>query len=896
MAETTVDRIRELLNEEKWTRAALNSYTIQNFKELDELIDGTESEEVLEEINEVCDEHLHHTRNSIIALYISGIISLNRQLIDDSNLVQVINIFTDNHKWKVVEYLCNRILEFGENKIALRTLADCYENENDVERKYQAWERLIKVDFEEADIVRHLAEKKEEEDAVSEAVEYYKKAIHRYINKRLFTSIKELWHKLIEYIPEETDLFFHLEKKVERSINSERAAQLLEELYAHYKETENWDKAIDILKRILSYDARSEWARHEITDCFRSKHAEHSHLDEYIKLSNLTQSWRNVHEAIEDFEKHISFDAGNFVYHRTWGIGRIRSIKDNSIVIDFTRKRGHKMSLKMAVNALGSLSKDHIWVLKAVWPQEKLKEKIKKEPVWALKTIIKSYDNAANMKQIKAELVPSVLTPGEWTSWSSESRKILKTNASFGNLPEKVDHYVVRDTPISFEEKTYNRFRAEKSFFGRLKVLREFLKHNEDPESYYFVEMFEYFTGFLKSYNQLNENVVASFLIVKRIVRNLPFLNPGFDLTFKDLIGDSALREIETIFQNIEDNELKKDFLERLKKVRTDWPELYVRLFPYYLSRYIIDELSQKGHKDKIDELCADLLNQYREKREAFIYAAKNISENDWEDKHNLSYEKVLIGMVHLLDITFREIDNKRDVSYNRRLNKQIQSFLFQDGKLEEYLMRTDVDSVTRLFTLLNDVEQIDPNVRIEMKHKIVERFPNFKFYGEDEKEIVSRGLMVTRTMYDRKNEQLRQILDEEIPATSKEIGEARELGDLKENAEYKAGKEKLEMLNLNASKIKEDLERATILEENDVDPSRVSFGTVVTLYNHNLEKEEIYKFFGPWESNPEHNVISYLSPFGGKLWNHVEGEDVTFEINERSYHYSIRKIEAASF
>src|SRR6056297_1135497 len=895
MGDTTIDRIKELLNEEKWTRATLNSYTSQNFKELDEILDANDSEEKLEEIKELCDEHLQHTRNSIIALYISGIIALSRQLIDDSNLVQVISIFTDNHKWKVVEYLCNRILEFGENKIALRTLADCYENENEVERKYQVWERLIKVDFEEADIVRHLAEKKEEEDAVSEAVEYYKKAIHRYINKRLFTSIKEIWHKLIEYIPEETDLFFHLEKKVERSINSERAAQLLEELYAHYKETENWDKAIDILKRILSYDARSEWACHEITDCFRSKYAEHSHLDEYVKLSNLTQSWRNVHEAIEDFEKHISFDAGNFVFHRTWGIGRIRSIKDNSIVIDFTRKRGHKMSLQMAVNALGSLSKDHIWVLKAVWPQEKLKEKIKSDPLWALKTIIKSYDNSANMKQIKAELVQSVLTPNEWTSWSTEARKILKTNSSFGNLPEKVDHYVVRDTPISFEEKTYNRFRAEKSFFGRLKVLREFLKHS-DPESDYFAEMFEYFTGFLKSFSQVNENVFAGYLIVNRIIRDYPFLNPGLDINFKDLLNQINEREIETIFQNIDDNELKRDFLERIKRSSSNWPEIFVRLFPYHLSRYIIDELESKGYEENLKELFTFLLDQYKDKREAFIWAARTFPEKVWEEKYGLSYEKVLIGLIHLLDITFREIDNKRDVSVNRRLNKQIQSFLFTDGSLENYIMKTDIESINRLFSLVNDVDQLDPKMRENLKHKISERFPEFKFHGEEEKETVSRGLVVTRKRHDEKTAQLKHIVDVEMPETSKEIGAARELGDLKENAEYKAGKEKLEMLNLNAAKLKEDIERATIFDKKDVDPSKVSFGTKVTLHNHNTDKEEVYEFFGPWESNPDEHIISYLSPFGGKLWNHKEGEEVKFEINEREYHYSIKKIEAAKF
>lgn len=141
---------------------------------------------------------------------------------------------------------------------------------------------------------------------------------------------------------------------------------------------ESWDKSIVVLKRILTYDPKNVVARKEITECFRNKYSGHSHLDEYIRLSNLNQSWRNVHEAIADFEKHISFDTGNFVWHRSWGIGRIREIRGNSIVIDFARKRNHEMSLKMAVSALTSLDKEHIWVLKSIWPKDKLKEKIKR--------------------------------------------------------------------------------------------------------------------------------------------------------------------------------------------------------------------------------------------------------------------------------------------------------------------------------------------------------------------------------------------------------------------------------------------------------------------------------------------------------------------------------------
>lgn len=89
-----------------------------------------------------------------------------------------------------------------------------------------------------------------------------------------------------------------------------------------------------------------------------------------------------------------------------------------------------------------------------------------------MKIVIKSYNNSANMKQIKSELVPSLLTPGEWSSWSVEARKNLKEDPTFGNLPDQVDQFVIRDTPITFEEKSFNRFKAEKTFSEGFQFLR----------------------------------------------------------------------------------------------------------------------------------------------------------------------------------------------------------------------------------------------------------------------------------------------------------------------------------------------------------------------------------------------------------------------------------------
>ena len=103
-------KLQEMLNEEKWTRATLSGYSVNHLKEMDTLFREAAAAKVVDEVLEVCDEHMTHTKNSIIALYLSGIISLSRQQIDDSNMVALIDIFADNRKWNIVEYICQRIL------------------------------------------------------------------------------------------------------------------------------------------------------------------------------------------------------------------------------------------------------------------------------------------------------------------------------------------------------------------------------------------------------------------------------------------------------------------------------------------------------------------------------------------------------------------------------------------------------------------------------------------------------------------------------------------------------------------------------------------------------------------------------------------------------------------
>ncbi|MDC7235817.1 MAG: transcription elongation factor GreA [Spirochaetales bacterium] len=893
MSDEMINKINDLLNEEKWTRAALSNYTIKNFEELDETVEEILSSQIQNEIKDMCDEHLEHSKNSIIGLYISGIISLDKQQIDDSHLVELINIFSGNHKWNIVEFLCERILRFGENKMALRVLSECYSNEERYDELYSIWERLIKIDYNEADIVKKLAEKYEDEGKTEEAVSYYKKAIHRYINKNLFTNVKDIWAKLIELSLDDLEFFLLVEKKIAKIMSIEKSTILLEDLYPAIEEKGEWNTAIDILKQILQYDPKSPWARKEIVNCYRKQHEGHSQLEEYIKLSNLNQSWRNITEAISDFEKHISFDAGNFVYHKTWGVGVIREIKGDEITIDFAAKRGHSMSLKMAVNALMSLTKNHIWVLKSILPKEKLHAKVKKDIPWTLKTVIRSFDNAADMKRMKAELVPAILTQGEWSSWSTEARRILKTDADFGNMPEKLDLFMVRDKPITFEEKTFNRFKAETNFFDRYQTILEFLRES-DPDSDYFSEMFNYFTAFLKAAN-VNEQVVCSYLFVTKIIKDFPFLNPGINYGFKEVFDD--IEDLELTFNAIQYADLKRDFLQEVKNNIEDWQVYYIQLFPYYLHKSVVEDLISKGFDNLVKDKLQDIMTHFREFREAFLWIAKSAVEEPWFTSLGISYEKILINMIHLLDITFRDISNKRNVTENKKLNRAIQTYLFKENRLEDFILSGDEDTVSRLFTLLQDVKEMDVTVVLAIRQKIKDKYPKIRFLGEKEETPVvtaTRSLIVLEESLRDKQKELKHILEVEVPQNSKEIGIAIEMGDLKENAEYKAGKEKQEALNIQVGKLKEGIEKAKVFDPSTLDLKKVSFGTKVTLTNDLTSEEEIYTILGPWESDPSNNIISYVSPFGSAIMGVKLNKSTKFTINEKDYAYTVSAIEKA--
>ena len=129
-------------------------------------------------------------------------------------------------------------------------------------------------------------------------------------------------------------------------------------------------------------------------------------------------------------------------------------------------------------------------------------------------------------------------------------------------------------------------------------------------------------------------------------------------------------------------------------------------------------------------------------------------------------------------------------------------------------------------------------------------------------------------------------------PAASHAIAEAREKGDLKENAEYDAAKEAQGMLEAKIKHLEGVISNARILDENNIDTSKVSILTKVTLTNLGTKKKVTYKIVSENEANLKDGKISVTSPIGNSLLGKVIGDVVEVQVPAGVLKFQVEKIE----
>ena len=137
----------------------------------------------------------------------------------------------------------------------------------------------------------------------------------------------------------------------------------------------------------------------------------------------------------------------------------------------------------------------------------------------------------------------------------------------------------------------------------------------------------------------------------------------------------------------------------------------------------------------------------------------------------------------------------------------------------------------------------------------------------------------MTRVGYEKITNNLEFLKMTERPETVIALEEARQLGDLKENAEYHASKDKLALIDIQIADVGAIISKAVIVDPEVLPHDRVSFGSTVNLIDINSEEEFQYAIVGSVESNPDKGLISFNSPLAKQLLGKVEGDEIKAQL-----------------
>ena len=136
----------------------------------------------------------------------------------------------------------------------------------------------------------------------------------------------------------------------------------------------------------------------------------------------------------------------------------------------------------------------------------------------------------------------------------------------------------------------------------------------------------------------------------------------------------------------------------------------------------------------------------------------------------------------------------------------------------------------------------------------------------------------MTKYGYEKLAKELEYLKTVARPEVAKEIDAARELGDLKENAEYHAAKEKQAHIERRIAELSDILSRAIVVEPTKHAHNRVAFGSTVYLIDIDTDEKIKYTIVGAPEANPEKGLISYHSPLAKALIGKETGDEI--EVN----------------
>ena len=570
--------------------------------------------------------------------------------------------------------------------------------------------------------------------------------------------------------------------------------------------------------------------------------------------------------------------------HRSWGFGRIKAVDTvfARFTIDFTNKAGHTMDLAFAAEQLKPVPKDHILARKAA--DLDAVRHLAAHHIDLIKIVLNSFGGKATADQIQSMLVPDVMAD-DWKKWWEVARREMKKDGHFAVPTKKTEPIVYQTQETSLQDRLLTDFRAAKGLKARILVVAEMLKVVSDLKDKAALanEVIAALNPDIIAYQRTQTAVSLEAIFARDELCEATGVQPAAgEVTAAQVWAQDGIR-FGPLLEAIPAAKHHRA-LESYKTANPDkWVETLRNGLNYVsakLAKEIAGLLVHNGHLSLLKETLSKLISQHTATSELLLWFARERTED---------FVDILGPEVFRAMLTSMERDQ-----FNEKRSNRLRDYILEDQALiAELTASADIEIIKDLTRALKLSPVFDDMDKRSLLARLVKAHPAVQSLVSGEQTKQDSALLVSWESLERRRKEYEELVQKKIPANSKEIAIARSYGDLRENHEYKAAKEMQKILMRQKDDLEAALTRARGQDFANAKTDVVGPGTIVVATDLATSQSETFTILGAWDSDPDHGVISYLTPVAMALVNRKVGDEVEFELHGSKRRHRIEKIEA---
>ena len=801
---------------------------------------------------------------------------------------EAIELHIQRAEWdSVIELSTEAIKNSPGDAFPVRCLEQAYKKLGAADDRIEALRSLVNRHHETVPYARELGLALKKRGDNEESQPYLEQALVSAIHRRENDEIEELWLELVDLGTVSASDFLDFGQKLAARKEKELAGELLT-LYLDGSDLDP-NGRLNVLKTIVDYvPERQEELRNSLIEAYSEAFSDRPDIDRLIALSGIATE-DSVADAMVQLDRFLKFGEGQHFYHNGWGTGKVRRIEPTQqrVFIDFAKKADHALTLEMADKSLVAIPHNDLRA-RLFDDAKAVKELAGSDSVEVVKAALVAAGGKANAKELKELLLDSVIPEKDWQKWWTAANKVLKSDPYLEVTGSSLKTYLFREKPEGPDEEYARRFRESKTLRGKLDLLTDYLDHRKAKCSPTALEQMAQALLSKASSSRAEGEIVEAVFRIEDLAEKSP-VSPESLAKLRDPILnrlDRAVNALEAL-KSIADQRrwfalmeatLKNELAGAYEKLLFDGPDSIRDLVAEHVQRTHEEDVLSRLFK-KVRPIC-------REEPGLFIWLTKGlIADPKATAREGLARPALIEQLVALHEVlAYRAKTSRKEQSKELRAHmSDIRALLKQATfkRLRGILTETDESTARILYKTTEGAVALEDRIRKEILGYVAAHFPKVTSGEGPESSApelaapLPARLLCLAESFESKKEHLGRLKTVEIPENTREVEAARLLGDLRENAEYHAAKEKQGVLLSLSSQIEHEIASASVIPLDRIESANVGFGSQVVL--REIEGDRTLTILGPWESIPEENILSYESPLGRAMWGRSVGD--TFEM-----------------